>query len=308
MLDLEDIRAFVETAETGSLGAAGRRIGLSTSMISRRLTRLEGELGAQLLTRTTRGVALTEAGEAFRVHAERALSDLEAARDSVAHDAGELTGVLRIAAPLSFGAAHLAPALADFAARHSRLEIETDYSDRFVNLVAERFDAAVRIGQLADSSLIARKIADIKLALVASPAYLAANGAPETPADLEKHAALIQPGEVWRFGSGRRETTVRPNARFRANSGQAVADAAIAGLGVALLPTFLIGHAIGEGKLAPVMPEVCPPEAGLFVVRAPPASHAPPKIRALTDFLLERFGGEPTWDACYGKDNNTSAI
>lgn len=302
MLDLEDIRAFVETAEAGSLGAAGRRIGLSTSMVSRRLSRLEAELGAQLLTRTTRGVALTEAGEAFRLHAERALTDLEAARDAVAHDAGELTGVLRLAAPLSFGATHLAPALARFAARHPRLEIETDYSDRYVNLVAERFDAAIRIGKLADSSLIARRIAPINIAFVASPDYLAQHGTPQSPAELNAHDAVIQPGETWQVRADRGTVTIHPKARFRANSGQAIAEAAIAGLGVALLPTFLVGEALGARKLVRLFPGLKMPEAGLFVVRAPPAGNAPPKLRALTDFLVETFGGEPTWDACYGKE------
>ena len=300
MLELDDIRAFVEVAEAGGFSGAGRKLNLSTSMISRRLDRLEGELNARLLTRTTRGVALTEAGATFRPYADRVLADLEAARDAVTAPGDEITGALRIAAPLSFGATYLAPVLADLAARHPRLEIETDYSDRMVNLVAERFDVAVRVGVLLDSSLIARKIAPIKVALVAAPAYLARAGEPKTLADLETHDAVAQPGEVWKFSEGNHaERTIRPHVRFRANSGQALAAAAEAGLGIAVLPTFLTGEALGRGALVRILPDLKLPEAGLYVVRAPPAGHTPGKISALTDILLEKFGGEPVWDACY---------
>lgn len=298
-MDLDDIRAFVAVAGEGGFGAAGRRLSLATSIVSRRVARLEADLSVRLLTRTTRGVALTEAGESFLVHAERVLAELEAARESVSDDGVQITGVLRIAAPLSFGALHLAPVLAELALRHPRLAVETDYADRIVNLVAERFDAAIRIGALPDSSLIARRIAPINLALVASPAYLARKGTPARLADLDRHEAVMQPGEAWRFREDGREIAVRPAVRFRANSGQALEAAARAGLGVAALPTFLTGHAISAGELVRILPQVKLPEAGLYVVRAPPAGTPPAKIRALIELLLERFGGEPVWDACY---------
>ncbi len=308
MFDLDDIRAFVEVAEAGGFSGAGRKLNLSTSMISRRLDRLETELNARLFTRTTRGVALTESGLNFRHYADKVLADLEAARDAVTQHGEEITGALRIAAPLSFGATHLAPVLAELAARHPRLEIETDYSDRMVNLIAERFDVAVRVGSLPDSSLIARKIAPIKLAIVAAPSYLARKGEPKTLADLDHHDAVAQPGEsVWRFTEGGREQAIRPSVRFRANSGQALAAAAEAGLGIAALPTFLVGEALGRGALVRILPQVTLPEAGLFVVRAPPAGHTPGKIRALTDILLEKFGGEPVWDACYRAERSAQA-
>jgi DNA-binding transcriptional LysR family regulator len=297
MIDLEDVRAFIEVAEQQGLARAGRNLAISTSMISRRLDRLEAELGARLFTRTTRGVALTEAGINFRPYADRVIADLEAARDAVTADAGEITGALRLSAPLSFGTMHLAPVLAELAARHPRLSIDTDYSDRIVNLIGERFDAAVRIGALPDSSLIARKIAPIHAAVVAAPAYLARAGEPKTLKDLEGHDAVVQQGAAWKLGEEGRDASTRMKVRFRANSGEAVAIAAEAGLGIAALPTFLTGRAIAEGRLIRILPGVKFPDLGLYVVRAPPAGHTPGKIRALTELMLEKFGGEPHWDA-----------
>lgn len=298
MLDLEDVRTFVEVAESGGLTQAARRLDLSKSMISRRLSRLEDELGAQLLARTTRGVALTEAGATFRRHAETLLAGAEAARAAVAQGE-EVTGRLRIAAPLSFGATHLSSVLTELAHRHPRLEIQASFSDRVVDLVGERFDAAIRIGRLADSSLVARKIATITAGVVASPGYLAAHGTPQRPEDLASHAAVGQPDEVWRFGSGPRALAIRPKARFQADSGQALLAAVTSGLGIAVLPTFLCGHAIAAGELSLLLQDHPIPEAGLYVVRPPPADHAPRKVQALTQLMLEHFGGEPSWDACY---------
>ncbi len=173
MQDLNDVRAFLEVSRSGSFGQAARVLGLSKSMVSRRIVRLERSLGAQLLNRTTRGVIVTEAGAIFIGHAERALAELEAAREAVRQEGSEVEGQLRIAAPLSFGTTHLAPALAELALRHPRLRLYTSYSDRRVDLMAERYDVAIRLGSLPDSSLVARRIAPLYGALVASPAYLA---------------------------------------------------------------------------------------------------------------------------------------
>lgn len=299
MFDLEDIQAFVTVADAGGFGRAGQRLGLSKSMVSRRVARLEAELGAQLLSRTTRGVAITEAGLEFKGRADQVLSDLEAARDALAQRGDEVVGTLRIAAPLSFGMTHLAPVLAELAMRHPRLQVEASYSDRFVDLIGERFDVAVRLGTLSDSSLIARKIAPIHGVMVASPDYLARRGEPRTPAELAGHDAVLQMNEVWRFRDGRREITVQGHARFRADNGQALVYAAEAGVGIAMLPTFLSGQSIEKGTLVPILRDYPIPEAGLYVVRPPPASHMAGKVRALTELLLERFGGEPYWDACY---------
>ena len=298
-MELEDIRAFVEVAEAGGFGRAGQRLALSKSMVSRRVARLEASLGAQLLGRTTRGVALTEAGVEFKERADRVLAELEAARDSLAQRGEEIVGSLRVAAPLSFGMTHLAPVLAELAVRHPKLAVTASYSDRFVDLIGERFDVAVRLGNLQDSSLIARRIAPINAAVVASPAYLERRGTPLTPEDLMGHDALMQGQETWPFRDGKRLITIRPEGRFKADSGQALVAAAVAGLGVAALPTFLAGHAIEAGELVPLLLDYPIPEAGLYVVRPPPASHMPGKVRALTELLVERFGGEPYWDICH---------
>ncbi|HEY9236410.1 MULTISPECIES: LysR family transcriptional regulator [Phenylobacterium] len=298
MLDLEDIRAFVEVAEAGGFGRAGQRLKLSKSMVSRRVSRLEAELGAQLLSRTTRGVAVTEAGMEFKVRADKVLAELEAARDDLVQRGEEIVGSLRVSAPLSFGMTHLAPVMAELAARHPKLQIDASYSDRYVDLIGERYDVALRIGSLPDSSLVARRIAPIRVAVVASPAWLEKNGAPARPEDLERCEAITQANEVWRFQEGRKTITVRPEGRFRADAGPAILAAAVAGLGVTALPTFLVGPAIERGEVVPLLLDYPMPEAGLFVVRPPPANHMPAKVKALTDLLLERFGGEPVWDVC----------
>lgn len=301
MSDLESIRAFVEVVETGGFSRAAARLGVSKSILSRRVSALEADLGARLLARTTRGISPTEAGLEFKLRAERILADLEEAREAVAQTGESLGGTLRIALPLSFGLRHVQPVLQELALEHPRLKIEAAYSDGLVDLVAERFDVAVRLGVLADSTLVARRIAPIHAAVVASPAYLDRRGRPATPADLADHDAVVQTGmrqgEAWRFQDGKRTITVRPDARFRADNAEAVARATVAGLGVAMLPTFLAGTYIETGELEPILTGFpIGVDAGLYIVR-PPGS-APAKVRILTDRMVERFGGEPYWDAC----------
>lgn len=301
MSDLDDLRAFVAVAEAGGFGRAARKLGLSKSIISRRVAALEADLGADLLVRGARGVSITEAGETFRQRAEQILADLAEARDAVAETRESLAGALRLALPLAFGLRHMAPLLADLALAHPRLRIEASYSDAFVDLMADRYDAAIRLGNLADSSLIARRIAPIHGALVASPAYLARRGRPLSVADLSEHDAVIQTGmrqgEVWRLLDGQRVVTVKPHGRMRADNSEAVLQAVVAGLGIAMLPTFLISPDIEAGRLEPLLMEHPLPEAGLYVVR-PPSGTATAKVRALTELMLERFGGEPYWDSC----------
>jgi DNA-binding transcriptional LysR family regulator len=300
MSDLESIRAFVEVVETGGFSRAAARLGVSKSLLSRRVSGLEADLGARLLSRTTRGISPTEAGLEFKLRAERILADLEEAREAVAQSGESLGGTLRVALPLSFGLRHVQPLLAELALEHPRLKIEVAYSDAVVDLVAERFDAAVRLGVLADSTLVARRIAPILAGVVASPDYLDRRGRPMTPADLADHDAVVQSGmrqgDSWRFQDGKRTITVRPEARFRADNGEAVAQAAVAGLGVALLPTFLTSDYIETGRLEPLLLGYPTTEAGLYLVRPPGAP--PAKVRILTDRLVERFGGEPYWDKC----------
>lgn len=288
MFDLEDLRTFVEVADAGGVTPAARRLGLAKSIVSRRLARLEQELGAQLLSRTTRGAALTEAGATFREYAARVAAELDAAREAVSPD-GDIRGRLRVAAPLSFEPTHLAPVLAELARRHPQLQMYTAYTDRFVDLVSEGFDAAVRVGYLSDSNLIARRIAPIRGKFVASPAYIEAHGAPATPEDLQHHEALMQGTEPWRFVSSGKATTVRVNGRFKADNGEALVAAALAGIGISMVPDSLIEAHIASGALVPVLVDYPPPEAGLYVLR-PPGEFPPRKVRALIEILIERFG------------------
>lgn len=291
-MDIEELRTFVEVADAGGVSPAARRLGISKSIVSRRLARLEAELGVQLLARTTRGAALTEAGAMFRDHAARISAEIDVARETIL-PAGDLRGRLRVAAPLSFGPTHFAPVLADMARRHPQLHIHTSYSDRFVDLIAEGFDCAIRVGHLKDSNLVARHVGPISGKLVASPDYVSAHGAPETPDELAAHQALMQGTESWKLMDGDKVITVHPQGRFKADNGAALIAAAIAGLGIGYLPDGLTRQYLASGALVPVMVEYPPAPAGVYVVR-PPGPHPARKIRVLTEMLIACFGHTPS--------------
>lgn len=275
----------MEVADAGGVSQASRRLGIAKSIVSRRLLRLEAELGVQLLTRTTRGATLTEAGAAFRHHAARITAEVDLARETVLPE-GELRGQLRVSAPLTFGPTHFAPAFAEMARRHPQLSIRTCYTDRFVDLVAEGFDCAIRVGYLPDSSLIARRIAPILGKLVASPAYIAAHGAPETPDELIEDQALMQGTETWSFLDGDKVVTVRPQGRFKADNAAALVEACLAGIGLAWVPDYYTDEHVASGALVPVMTRHPPPPAAAYILR-PPGQHPARKIRVLTELLIE---------------------
>ena len=287
-MNLEELQTFVEVADAGGVSPAARRLGVSKSIVSRRLLRLEAALGVQLLLRTTRGAALTEAGITFRDHAARVCAEIDSARESIL-PTGELHGRLRVAAPLSFGTTHLAPVLAQLGRRNPLLQVLVSYSDRFVDIIGEGFDCAVRVGYLEDSNLIARRIGPISGHLVASPEYIKEHGAPRNPDELLQHQALMQGTETWRLLDGGKIVSIHPQGRFKADNGAALAAAAIAGLGIAALPDFLTEAALASGALVPVMSRYPVPEAGIFVVR-PPGRHPARKVRVLTELLIEHFG------------------
>lgn len=290
-LDIEDLRTFVEVADAGGVSPAARRLGVSKSIVSRRLGRVEAALGVQLLARTTRGAALTEAGAIFRDHAARACAEIDQGRETILPD-GELCGRLRIAVPLSFGPTHFAPLLAEFARRHAQLQVQACYSDRFVDLIAEGFDCAIRVGYLDSSNLLARRVGPIYGSLVASPDYLQAHGSPETPEELAAHQALMQGTETWRLTDGDKVVTVHPQGRFKADNGTALAAAAVAGLGIAWLPDDLVREHLASGALVQVMTRYPPPVAGVYVIR-PPGQHPVRKVRVLTEWLIECAGNTP---------------
>jgi DNA-binding transcriptional LysR family regulator len=290
-LDFDALQTFVEVADAGGISPAALRLGLSKSIVSRRLVRLEEELGTQLLARSTRGAALTEAGETFRDHAARACAEIEQARETI-QSAGELCGRLRISAPLTFGPTHFAPVLAEMARRHPLLQIHTCYSDQVVDLIGEGYDCAIRLGYLADSTMVARRIGPIHGTIVASPAYVEAHGAPETLDEVLAHPALMQGTEAWQLMDGKKTVTVRPQGRFKADNGTALVAAVLAGLGIACLPTGLVRRHIDAGALVPVLTKHPLRPAGAYVVR-PPGQHTTRKVRILTDLLIEYFDRSP---------------
>jgi DNA-binding transcriptional LysR family regulator len=287
VMEVEDLQTFVEVADAGGVSPAARRLGVSKSIVSRRLSRLEAELGIQLLARNTRGAALTEAGVTFRDHAARVCAEIDSARETIL-PAGDLRGRIRIAAPLSFGPTELAPVFADLATSNPLLHVYACYSDRFVDLIGEGFDCAVRVGNLLDSNLSARRIGPLFSKVVASPDYIRKHGSPETPDELVSHQALLQGTETWRFMDGDKTVTIHPQGRFKADSVIALAVAATQGLGLAALPNFLTGDYLASGKLVPVMGRYPLIEAGIYVVR-PPGQHLARKVRVLTELLVKHF-------------------
>ncbi|PQZ47863.1 LysR family transcriptional regulator [Ochrobactrum sp. MYb15] len=290
-MDIEDLQTFVAVADAGGISAAARRLGVSKSIVSRRLFRIETELGVQLLARTTRGAALTEAGVTFRDHAARASAEIDTARETIL-PAGELRGRLRVAMPLTLGATHFAPVLAEMARLHPKLHIHTSYSDRFVDLIAEGFDCAIRGAYLQDSNLIARRVGPIHGKLVASPDYVEKNGSPEAPDELVNHQALMQGTEAWQFMDGSRIVTVQLQGRFKADSATALAAAAAAGLGIAWLPDCITHEYVAAGALVPIMTRYPVPPGAAYVVR-PPGQHPTRKVRVLTEMLTEHFKRNP---------------
>lgn len=287
-MDIEELRTFVEVADAGGVTSAARRLGVSKSIVSRRLARLEADLGIQLLARTTRGAALTEAGVIFRDHAARVCTEIDIARETIL-PAGELRGRLRIAAPLSFGPTHFAPVLATMAQRHPQLQIQASYTDRFVDLIAEGFDCAIRVGHLTDSTLLARRVGWTTAKYVASPDYIETHGAPETPEEFVTHEVVMQGTETWMAMDGDKVIPMKPQGRFKADNAAALVAAALAGIGLAGLPEELIGDHLASGALVPVMLRYPCPDLGIYVLR-PPGQHPARKVRVLTEMLIECYG------------------
>ncbi|WP_029006982.1 LysR family transcriptional regulator [Azospirillum halopraeferens] len=296
---LDDMHAFIKVVEARSFTAAADKLGLSKSVVSRRIADLEYRLGARLLNRTTRRLSLTEVGQAFYERCIRILADLEEAERAASDLHATPRGRLKINAPLSFGLLHLAPAIAQFLDAHPAIEIEIDLNDRFVDLIDEGYDVAVRIGRLRDSSLIARRLAPNHRVVCASPAYLEAYGTPATPDDLAGHACLIYTNtptaEQWQFRHDGETRSVRVSGVLRANNGDMLHAAAVAGRGIAALPTFLCGDSLRAGRLRCLFDDCYFSESGVYAVY-PQNRHLSPKVRAFVDFLAARFGPSPYWD------------
>jgi DNA-binding transcriptional LysR family regulator len=294
------LEAFVRVAEAHSFSEAARRLRVAKSVVSRQVSALEAELGARLLHRTTRSLNLTEAGRAYYERASRILDDLADADRAVTQLQASPRGRLRISAPMSFGLLHLAPALADFLLRYPEVEVDMAMNDRVVDLVNEGFDVAVRVGVMTDSSLIARRIAPARRVICASPGYLGVRGEPRTPDDLKGHECLfysnLPAAREWRFtGPEGAAWPVAVNGRFSANNGDAMRAAALRGLGLANLPTFIVGADLQAGALITVLGAFITQDLTINAVY-PHARHLSPTVRAFVDFLADRFGPRPYWD------------
>ena len=295
-----DIEAFTAVVEAGSFSAAGERLGIAKSVVSRRISQLERHLGSRLLHRTTRRLSLTDAGKNFYQRAVQILADLDDAELSVAEETIEIRGSLKLAAPLSFGLAHLSNAIFDFLTGHPAIELNLDLNDRNINLVEEGFDMAVRIGKLEDSTLVARRLGTMRQVTCASLSYLQQHGEPTHPGDLQQHIGLqynnISYKKQWSYETANGKTIfAQPHIRIRANNGEALAAAAIAGMGITKGPTFILGSLIKEGSLVPVLNKYQSPPAGIYAVY-PPGRLIPRRIQVFSDFLAQRFGDHPYWD------------
>lgn len=254
MLKLDGLEAFVSVVEAGSISAAARRLGCAKSVVSDRLAELERTIGAQLVQRTTRSLALTGDGDALLVRARSILREVSDAEADVAERRGALAGPLRLAGPISFGALHLGPAIYGFLAEHPDIQLTLDLDDRFVDAAAEGYDAVIRHGPIKDGRLIVKHIASSRRILLASPAYLQRRGTPKTVSDLEQACAILYTNREsdWRFPVPGGDTIVRPSACLRVNNGLIMRDAALAGLGITLLPTFFVYRELAEGSLVHV--------------------------------------------------------
>ncbi len=298
MLKLDGIAAFVAVAEAGSISEAARRLRLAKSVVSERLAELERSLGATLLHRTTRRLALTEDGGAFLDRAVRITREVEEAATDLAERRGTLSGPLRLAAPVTFGRLHLGPALYPFLARHPRIELTLELDDRRVDAAAEGYDAVVRHGVLADSRLVAWRLAPSRRVLVAAPSYLARHGKPASIAELEQHRGIFYTNRGvadWRFPGLQGVMVVRARIGLRVNNGDMMRDAAVAGLGIALLPTFIIDAAVKAGALV-VLEIGAEAEAELVYMAHPEGRRASAKLRALAACLRDAFGDPPYWE------------
>jgi DNA-binding transcriptional LysR family regulator len=300
MENLADIAVFVRVVERGSFTLAADDLRLSRAVVSKYISRLEERLGARLLHRTTRRLSLTEAGAALFETSRGALERIDEAEAAVARFQSAPRGRLRVSAPMSFGILHLGPALAEFSRAYPAVTLDMRLDDRFVNLVEDGFDVAVRIGALADSTLVARKLATTRTVACASPAYLAEHGEPEAPEDLASHDCLLysylSTANVWRFTAlDGREIPVAVSGTYRINNGIVLAHAAVAGHGILIAPSFYLGAQLRDGRLRRILQAYRLPELGIHAVY-PQTTHVPPKVRAFVDFLVKRFGKKPDWE------------
>lgn len=298
---IEDIRLFLRVLDLGSISAAARTLDLSAAVASQRLKRLEEGLGVSLLQRSTRQLKVTPEGAALAEQGRPLIEDLEALTSDLRQSAEDVSGTLRVTLPAAFGRQYISPLMPEFLARHPRLRLSIDLSDALLDLVSEGLDLGLRIGTLEDSSLIARRLADNRRVLCASPDYLERRGVPEAPGDLEQHDCLLMvgakgPRDRWTLISPEGvETTIRARGRFESNMGEVVRDAVLSGLGISLHSTWHVCDDLKAGRLKIVLPDYRIPDSGIYAVM-PQRRLMLPRVRAFIDFVVEKFGDVPPWE------------
>ncbi len=300
MDDLNDVAVFVAVVDAGSFTRAAERLKVSRPVVSKQVSRLEESLGVRLLNRTTRRLSLTEAGRIFHAQTSRGLEDIAEARAEVSRLQEQPRGVLRINVPMSFGILHIAPLLPAFMQQYPELTVEMDLNDRKLDVIEEGFDASVRISDLPDSTLVARRLAPCRHVIVAAPAYLERHGIPDRPEDLLEHEVLSyslqQSAQAWHFlDPGGQPTQVAVAGRLQVNNSLALREALLAGMGIARTPTFLVGDDLRQGRLTTVLDACRSLEVSIYIVY-PQRRYLSPKVRAFADFLAAKIKDPPYWD------------
>lgn len=287
---LEDMEVFARVVAIGSLSGAGRELGLSPAGVSKRLKRLEEDLGARLLQRTTRQISLTEEGQAYYERIGPLLAAIEEAEAFVTRRSDAVRGTLKVSAPTSFGRMHIAPHINDFMQAYPDLALNLQLNDEFVDIVGEGFDLSIRIGELTDSSLVARKLGSVRRVLCASPGYIARHGRPETLADLAGHICLPpHNNDTWRLDGPEGPVSYRPQGPLRTNSSEVIREAVIGGAGIALRSTWDVGPELARGDLVQVLPAYGGSrDTGIFALYAS-RRFMPAKIRVFIDFLVKLY-------------------
>ncbi|MCF6343574.1 MAG: LysR substrate-binding domain-containing protein [Devosiaceae bacterium] len=294
-----EMKVFVKIVDAGSISKAADQLGIAKSAISRRLSELERRLGVTLLTRTTRTSSLTEVGHSYYQRATQILSDVSELDADISSNLLALKGSINVAVPSSFGLLHLTSTIDDFAKQHSGIKINLNFSDRQVDLIEEGYDLAIRIGDLKDSALIARKIAPIEMRICASPDYLAKNGTPQHPKELKTHSGLhyeYSSGNAWKFiDTDGQVQSVKTPIKMIANNGDFLQNMALSSHGIAILPTFIISQSLQNKTLLPILRNYSIPHLNAYLVY-PQTRHLSKRVRTFIDFLIERFAGQPYWD------------
>jgi DNA-binding transcriptional LysR family regulator len=304
---IADLDIFARVARTGNMSAAGREMGLSPAVVSKRISLLEEEVGARLFQRTTRQLTLTETGEGYYKRVVDILNLVEEAQDFVSRRNTKARGVLKVTAPTTFSRLHMAPYLSDFLGRFPEIELDLHLTDDFVDIISRGFDVAIRIGELQDSSLVQKKLANDTRVIVASPKYLEkAGNVPQTLADLDFHNCLSAGAqEYWRLQGPDGQHQIRVKGNIRSNSAELVRDALLAGLGMGLRSIWDVGAEIKSGELKVVLPQYRGADTVAIYAVYPCRDFMPTKVNALIDYLSALYGAEGYWER--GLDHATIA-